>query len=133
MMNPAGEKTGDHESESDTPTPTAVNTPCSRSLADSVMADQRGAGEVLQEEVDLRMRNGGVEKHTSRRRSPLGLREGNEDADEDRDSGENGVMENKKIVDVGNGPEEVVIVNWLPNDPEVCPESLSLRCFFTSL
>lgn len=33
--------------------------------------------------------------------------------------GEEGVMEKRTVVDLGDGPEEVVLVDWLPNDPEV--------------
>ncbi len=32
---------------------------------------------------------------------------------------EDGVKEGTKMVDLGNGPEEVVIVDWRPDDPEV--------------
>ena len=31
-----------------------------------------------------------------------------------------GVLERVQNVDLGNGPEPVVIVDWIPDDPEVC-------------
>jgi hypothetical protein len=33
--------------------------------------------------------------------------------------GEEGVLEERMTVDLGNGPEEVVIVEWRKDDPEV--------------
>jgi hypothetical protein len=50
-----------------------------------------------------------------------GLGERTKEHDPARDDAEEqeGVYEKLEIVDLGHGPEEVIIVDWLPNDPEV--------------
>lgn len=38
--------------------------------------------------------------------------------------GEAGTLEKRMTVDFGDGPEEVIMVEWLPDDPEVRPTAV---------
>jgi hypothetical protein len=102
--------TGSSDSQHDIPT--AVNTPWAHTPScstgdltrgkDKDDKDWESPAEMTQEEMELRERS--KEEGKAEHQGEVGV----------------GVNERKEMLDLGNGLEEVIIIDWLPVDPEVC-------------
>lgn len=108
--------TGSSDSQHDIPT--AVNTPWAHTPScstgdltrgkdkddkdDKDDTDWESPAEMTQEEMELRERS--KEEGKAEHQGEVGV----------------GVNERKEMLDLGNGLEEVIIIDWLPGDPRVC-------------